>query len=244
MEDEEVAKAPSPTPTEREKGNAAFKRKDFDASIKFYTQALKDDDCGEKHVLYANRSASYLLSKKPKLAAEDAKRSIETSARYVKGYYRLARAQEALGDLNAAIDSTLKGISTDKGLYGDQNNRKQYATLRKLRKKLLGKLKYESISDYMFEDSADAKKPSTKVWIPLSGVGSIPRGDVSCTFEKRALDVKIRNLNGINYRLLVPELWGDVDPEKCNAVVKKDKIILKICKANMEQRQWDKLGYS
>jgi len=232
----------------REQGNEAFKTKDYDTAVSLYTKALKEsttvESRGETHLLLANRSASYLMKGKPDLAAADARNAIEADPSYVKGYFRLARALEATGDFNKAIDTVERGIATDKGLYArDQSNRKQYATLRKLGKKLWKKLTFKPFSSYMFEDEMKGKRPITRVYIYLDGIGNIPRSNITCVFEQKSLDLKIRDLDGVNYRLCEPELWGSIRPEKCRVVVKKNKLTLELTKADLE-RKWTKLGYT
>ena len=57
-----------------------------------------------------------------------------------------------------AIDTVIKGLATDKGLFGDQGNRKQFLVLKKLAAKLMAKLKYKAVGGYMFLD--DREKPN------------------------------------------------------------------------------------
>ena len=237
----------------RERANEAFKSKDYEKAIELYTEALKEGK-EEEYVILSNRAAAFLAKDRKDEAERDARHAIEIEKSYLKGYYRLCKTLEAKGKINESIDVALNGIATDKGLFGtDQNNRKQFATLKKLVRKLTEKLKYVQIKEYLFsDDRVDPREVAmkkgkndglnTKVYIKLDGVGKIPRRNIQCKFERKALDLKIRDLNGANYRLREPELWGEIYPDKCKFIVKKSKIIVKLRKADMET-QWEKLGY-
>lgn len=231
----------------KEKGNDAFKRKDFAKAVEWYGEAIRMmEQAKEKenlHALFGNRSAAYVALKKYDDAIEDGKRSIDAKSSYVKGYYRLARAFEAKGSINKAIDTIMKGLAIDKGLFAaDQSDRKQFSALKKLGKKLWDKLEFELITSYMFSDERTPKAPKTEVYISIEGVGRVPKSNVSCTFGRKTLDLKVRDVSGRNYRLCEPELWGEVNPDACKMIVKKNKIVLKLRKTNAE-RQWEKLGY-
>jgi len=235
----------------RERANEAFKSKDYGKAIELYTMALEEDGDEKRHVILANRAAAYLARNEKDKAESDAKRAIELDKSYLKGYYRLSKTLEAKNKINEAIDVALSGIATDKGLFGsDQSNRKQFLTLKKLARKLAEKLEYEQIKEYLFaDDRVDPRALKdgddglhTKVYIKLDGVGKISRRNIQCKFERKSLDLKVRDLNGKNYRLREPELWGEIYPDKCKYIVKKSKIILKLRKSDMET-QWEKLGY-
>ena len=235
----------------RERANKAFKSKDYAKAIELYTEILEKGK-EEEYVILSNRAAAFLARNQKDEAERDARRAIEIEKSYLKGYYRLSKTLEAKNKINESIDVALDGIATDKGLFSvDQNNRKQYSALKKLVRNLTEKLKYVQIKEYLFsDDRVDPRAMkegkddglNTKVYIKLDGIGKIPGRNVQCKFERKVLDLKIRDLNGINYRLREPELWGEIYPDKCKYLVKKNKIILKLRKADMET-QWEKLGY-
>jgi stress-induced-phosphoprotein 1 len=59
----------------KDQGNAAFKAKDFDGAIKFYTQAL--DSAPSDHTILGNRAAAHHNLKNYNEALEDAEKCIE-----------------------------------------------------------------------------------------------------------------------------------------------------------------------
>ena len=85
----------------KEQGNNAFKTKDFDTAIKFYTQAIEENPTD--HTIYGNRSAAYYSLKKHSEAQADAEKCIEIKPDWSKGYQRKAMALQAQGDLDQAV---------------------------------------------------------------------------------------------------------------------------------------------
>jgi len=63
----------------------------------------------------------------------------------------------------------------------------------------------------------------------LDGVGEC-KERVSCDFGKNSVDLKIHDLNGKNYRLVLNNLDKDIDPDQSKAIVKKNNIKLKLRK--------------
>ena len=80
--------------------------------------------------------------------------------------------------------------------------------------------------------------------IYLDGIGKLARRNVLCQVERKSLDIRIRDLNGKNYRLYEPELWGECNPERVHLKYKPNKLVLIIKKGGMETRKWPKLGFS
>lgn len=83
--------------TFKEKGNEAFKSSEWDAAIKFYTQAIK---LGEKHkelpVFYKNRAAAYLKTEAFERAYDDCTKSLELQPNDQKALFRRVQALEAM----------------------------------------------------------------------------------------------------------------------------------------------------
>ncbi|KDR80072.1 hypothetical protein GALMADRAFT_242301 [Galerina marginata CBS 339.88] len=95
----------------------------YEGAIEYVQQAVnkmdKGDDAREREaetllaVCYANCSAARLLDGKkrnPEKALEDAKTSVEKDPYYGKGYIRLSRAYEVLGDYPSAEESLAKAL--------------------------------------------------------------------------------------------------------------------------------------
>lgn len=81
----------------KEKGNASFKRGEWEEAISFYTQAIK---LGQKHkelpVFHKNRAAAYLKIEAFERAYEDCTKSLAISPNDQKALFRRVQACEAL----------------------------------------------------------------------------------------------------------------------------------------------------
>ena len=95
----------------KDAGNAAFAQKDYALAIEKYTAALERD--AANHLLLSNRAAAKLGGGDAAGAAEDARACIDRAPEFVKGYNRLATAQLALGDGDAALATTARGLERD-----------------------------------------------------------------------------------------------------------------------------------
>lgn len=94
--------APRPEAAEaaKEKGNVAFKKKDFKAAIEYYSEAIH---CDEKNATYYNnRAAAYLAMCSFFQAQADCTKAIELDKKNVKAYLRRGTAREFLGDYQGA----------------------------------------------------------------------------------------------------------------------------------------------
>uniref|UniRef100_W5NC97 Uncharacterized protein n=1 Tax=Lepisosteus oculatus TaxID=7918 RepID=W5NC97_LEPOC len=85
----------------KEKANKYFKEKDYENAIKFYTEALELNP--ENAIYYSNRSLAYLRTECYGYALADATRALEIDKSYIKGYYRRAASNMALGKFKAAL---------------------------------------------------------------------------------------------------------------------------------------------
>ena len=92
-------------------GDDFYKKQNYDEAIKKYSEAIKLDKT--QAVFFSNRSACYLEIKQYSKASADGKKSIELNGRFVKGYYRYARAQKFLGDHVEAVKYARHGLSID-----------------------------------------------------------------------------------------------------------------------------------
>eukprot|EP01080_Neovahlkampfia_damariscottae_P000567 gene567-8077_t len=99
------------TEENKQKGNEAFKQKNFVLAIDYYTKAIELDP--NNHVLYSNRSASFFGLKKYSESIQDAKKCIELKRDFVKGYYRLAQAVFELKDYPGANMIYKKALELD-----------------------------------------------------------------------------------------------------------------------------------
>ncbi len=67
-------------------GNNYFTNKNYNEAIKFYDLALEHSK--DKHLIYSNRSMSYLKLNNLNKALEDTDKCIELAPKWWKGYFR------------------------------------------------------------------------------------------------------------------------------------------------------------
>lgn len=85
----------------KEKGNTAFKAKDWKKAIGFYTDAIKLNSSNATY--FNNRAAAYLELRSFIQAEEDCTKAIDLDKKNVKAYLRRATAREMLGYYKEAI---------------------------------------------------------------------------------------------------------------------------------------------
>uniref|UniRef100_A0A8C7TUQ4 Serine/threonine-protein phosphatase n=1 Tax=Oncorhynchus mykiss TaxID=8022 RepID=A0A8C7TUQ4_ONCMY len=85
----------------KEKANNCFKEKDYDNAIKYYTEALELNPANA--IYFSNRSLAYLRTECYGYALADATKCLEIDKNYIKGYYRRATSNMALGKFKAAL---------------------------------------------------------------------------------------------------------------------------------------------
>lgn len=103
------------------------------------------------------------------------------------------------------------------------------------------KTAYIPIEDFAW-DQGEYGSQTISIFIDLDGVGSV-KDRVETNFTANAFDVKVTDLNGKNYRLVKDNLEKNIVPEKCKAIVKANKIVLKLQKVKGEYsfEQWNSL---
>lgn len=78
-----------------------FSEKDYENAVKYYTEALELN--ASNAIYYSNRSLAYLRTECYGYALADATRALEIDKNYIKGYYRRATSNMALGKFKAAL---------------------------------------------------------------------------------------------------------------------------------------------
>lgn len=86
----------------KEKGNAAYKDKQWQRAINFYSEAIKLN--GKNATYYSNRAAAYLEIGSFAQAEEDCSAAIGLDKKNVKAYLRRGTAREMLGYYKEAIE--------------------------------------------------------------------------------------------------------------------------------------------
>ncbi|VDM49038.1 unnamed protein product [Toxocara canis] len=99
----------------KDEANQFFNDQAYDVAIDLYTKAIELDR--SVAVLYGNRSAAYLKKELYGSALEDAAAALRIDPNYIKGYYRRATANMALGKFKLALrdyDAVRKARPSDK----------------------------------------------------------------------------------------------------------------------------------
>lgn len=86
----------------KEKGNQAFKEKQWQKAIGFYTEAIKLN--GNSATYFSNRAAAHLEMRNFLQAEADSSKAIDLDKKNVKAYLRRGTAREMLGYLKEAIE--------------------------------------------------------------------------------------------------------------------------------------------
>ncbi|MGH0114948.1 UNVERIFIED_CONTAM: hypothetical protein FKN15_065872 [Acipenser sinensis] len=85
----------------KEKANNYFKERDYENAIKYYSEAVELNP--DNAIYYGNRSLAYLRTECYGYALADATLALERDKNYIKGYYRRATSNMALGKFKAAL---------------------------------------------------------------------------------------------------------------------------------------------
>ena len=99
----------------KEKGNAAFVKKDYTVALENFTKAI---ELQENHIFYSNRSAVYRCLKDYDNALQDAEKCIELDSKWGKGYARKAEVFNATGKHTEALKYYEKALEVEPDIYG------------------------------------------------------------------------------------------------------------------------------
>eukprot|EP00904_Undaria_pinnatifida_P012715 jgi/Undpi1/8574/HiC_scaffold_25.g11039.m1 len=100
------------------RGGAAWKAGDVDGAIRWFSEAIDldaDNDSGQLHVHYSNRSAAYLKQDKAAAALSDAEKCVSVEPSWAKGYSRMGTALFRLGRHAQAAAAYSKGLEREPG---------------------------------------------------------------------------------------------------------------------------------
>jgi len=115
----------------KSQGNACMQKKDYDAALDCYTQALRLCPRGpQSHVYFSNRAAALLSKKMFEEAIFDSERALALSPTYGKAHARLGLAHFLLGDYRRAMEAYTVALKYEP----DNKSSKSY--LEKVAKKL------------------------------------------------------------------------------------------------------------
>ena len=97
---------------------------------------------------------------------------------------------------------------------------------------------YSPIDRFSF-DAGGYNEQFVTLYVPLPGVGGIPKDQVKCDFHKASFDLIVQDLGGKSYRLKKDSLEHDIVPDKSKIVIKSDKILVKLAKVKGEYGSYD-----
>ncbi|KAI9909572.1 hypothetical protein PsorP6_014827 [Peronosclerospora sorghi] len=115
--------APSRTDSSRHKnrGNAFFKSKDYEAAIREYSRGIEDRPSA---TLYSNRSAAYCALGAFQEAKADAEAAIALDPEWAKTYSRKGKALYGMASYKKAADAYARGLELClRGAVGDAHQR-------------------------------------------------------------------------------------------------------------------------
>jgi len=105
-EQKEQSKKEMNSNVKKNAGNRAFTQGKYDQALKFYSEAI--EIWPENHILYSNRSATYLQLKTYDKALEDAEQCIHLAKDFPKGYFRKAQIFLALNRKEEALTAIIE----------------------------------------------------------------------------------------------------------------------------------------
>lgn len=109
-------------------GNAAMQRKDYDAAIALYTQALELAPL--QPIYLSNRAAAHSGAGRHQDAAADAEMAVAADPKFAKAWSRLGLARFALGDAKGSMEAYQKGIEAE-GNGGSEAMKRGFETAKR-----------------------------------------------------------------------------------------------------------------
>ncbi|XP_065845357.1 serine/threonine-protein phosphatase 5-like [Oscarella lobularis] len=133
------------------KANEHFREKNYEEAIRLYTEAIKLNPNAAAY--YANRSIANLRKEYYGDALADATRAVDLDRAYVKGYYRRAAANMAMGRFKAS----LKDFETVVRVRpGDKDARQKYQQCQKI-------VRQKAFEKAIAVDAKETKLPSESI---------------------------------------------------------------------------------
>lgn len=70
-----------------------------------------------------------------------------------------------------------------------------------------------------------------RVYVDFAGVGDLPGESVRCGFSRSCADLCVVDADAVTHRLLLDDLANAIDPPASRVIVKKDKLVIVLAKA-------------
>jgi calcyclin binding protein len=99
---------------------------------------------------------------------------------------------------------------------------------------------YTPIDRFAF-DAGGYSDPFVTLYVPIPGVGTIPKEQITCHFETAAFDLIVSDPTNSkkSYRLKKDQLEHDIIVKKSKIIIKSDKIIVKLAKVKGDYGSFD-----
>jgi len=82
----------------------------------------------------------------------------------------------------------------------------------------------------------DEDKQFVKIYVPLEGIGSIPKENVKSQFDNESSDLLVENFKDQEYRLGLPNLFGRIITGASSHKILANKIVLSLKKE--KEKKW------
>eukprot|EP00968_Pinguiococcus_pyrenoidosus_P024907 scaffold5189_cov275-Pinguiococcus_pyrenoidosus.AAC.1 len=196
---QQVASAEAQAAQKKEEGNAAFAAKDYESAARLYTAAISLDPTS--HVYFSNRAAVYQAQGLFEKAEADARECLRRKPDFIKGYFRLALAQQELGLLDDAEKSLKAGLAIDAG------NADLTRQLRLLRAKRAGKKKKRSAAPVRQKGGAPKIDEATAQELSELGeqyqstqreLASVQQSQRLCAIDLKKVEITRRQLSELD----------------------------------------------
>ncbi|XP_037957281.1 stress-induced-phosphoprotein 1 [Teleopsis dalmanni] len=102
---------PAKAEEEKERGNELFKKGDYSAAVKYYSEAIKRNPSDPK--LYSNRAACYTKLTAFDLGLKDCETCIQLDEKFIKGYIRKGKILQGMQKTSKASAAYQKALEID-----------------------------------------------------------------------------------------------------------------------------------
>ena len=97
------------------------------------------------------------------------------------------------------------------------------------------KIIYRALNDFGWEQDDNVVK--VRITSNINGIGSLPKENIEIDFEPQSFDLRIKGLNGANYRLKLKPLNKKINEKESKYQVKSNSITITLVKE--EKGSWD-----